>query len=46
MSRICATEALSFLTEHTSYWDNNGDNHPEYDFDAGISVPYIKDDDE
>ena len=29
-----------------TYWDNNGDDHPEYDFDAGISVPYISDDNE
>ena len=29
-----------------TYWDNNGDDHPEYDYDVGISVPYIKDDDE
>ena len=29
-----------------TYWDNNGNDHPEYDYDAGISVPYIKDDDE
>ena len=29
-----------------TYWDNNGGDHPEYDYDMGISVPYIKDDDE
>ena len=29
-----------------TYWDNNGDDHPVYDYDAGITVPYIKDDDE
>ena len=23
-----------------TYWDNDGDDHLEYDFDAGISVPY------
>ena len=27
-----------------TYWDNDGDNHPEYDFDRGICVPYISDD--
>ena len=25
-------------------WDNDGDNQPEYDFDRGICVPYISDD--
>ena len=29
-----------------TYWDNNGDDHPEYNFDAGISVPYIRDDED
>ena len=29
-----------------TYWDNTGDDHPEYDFDVGISVPYIRDDDD
>ena len=24
-----------------TYWDNDGDDHPEYDLDAGICVPYI-----
>ena len=27
-----------------TYWDNDGDDHPEYDFDAGICVPYISND--
>ena len=29
-----------------TYWDNDGDNHPVYDFNAGISVPYISNDNE
>ena len=27
-----------------TYWDNDSDNHPEYDFDAEICVPYISND--
>ena len=27
-----------------TYWDNDSDDHPEYDFDAGICVPYISND--
>ena len=27
-----------------TYWDNDGDDHPEYDFDSGICAPYISKD--
>ena len=27
-----------------TYWDNDGKDHPEYNFDAGICMPYISND--